>query len=85
VTWPPLHVVEAFPGLPTTSPRGNASVNDQPFLTASSLVFVIVNVSVEVPPAFSVAGLNDLSSRGVASRMRMLSKAASFPSRTRSG
>ena len=54
-------------------------MNDQPFLAASSLVFVIVNVSVEVPPAFSVAGLNDLSSRGVASRMRMLSKAASFP------
>jgi hypothetical protein len=74
-----LHVPPIVAGLATTRPEGRLSVNDHPLFAASSLVFVMVNVSVETPPMGSVAGLNDLSSCGVTSRILMLSKAPSFP------
>src|SRR5271168_60872 len=75
-----VQVVAAAAGVATTRPVGSVSVKPHPFFAASSLVFVIVNVSCDGAPTSSTAGLNDLSSCGVASRTSMLSNDASLPS-----
>src|SRR5689334_14956235 len=72
-------VVAATGGVATFSPVGNVSVNDQPTFSASSVVFVTVNLSCAGWPVCTEAGANSLSSCGVASKTRMSSKAASLP------
>jgi hypothetical protein len=74
-----VQVVDAAGVGATTSPAGNASVNFQPAFDARSVVLVTVNVSTDVPPTATLVGLNDLSSWGVPSRIRTLSKAPSLP------
>src|SRR5580698_6838024 len=63
----------------TTSPGDSLSVNDQPSLAPSSSVFVTVKVSLLVLPSVTDSGLKLLATDGVASRILMLSNAASFP------
>jgi len=57
---PPQFVTVAPAGFATTSPAGNVSVNPTPvWLPGFPAGFVIVNVSVDVPPIAIVVGLND--------------------------
>lgn len=64
----PVGQVVAIAGVAATvMPLGNMSVNDQPTFEASSVVLVMVNVSVDVPPEAILVGANDLSSCGVES------------------
>jgi len=55
--------VVTLAGLATTKPAGRVSVNETP---ASAMVFVMVNVTVEVPFSPIAVGLNDLTITGVA-------------------
>jgi hypothetical protein len=60
----PQFVVVAF-GVPATStPAGNASVNPTPVSPVPTFGFVIVIVSVEVPPDTIVSGLNNFVTVG---------------------
>jgi hypothetical protein len=63
---PSVHVVEMPFGLATVMPEGSVSVNDH-VLAVRSLVFVIVKVSVAVPPRTMLSGLKSLVSCGVES------------------
>ncbi|WUS48095.1 hypothetical protein OG213_28870 [Streptomyces mirabilis] len=54
-------VVDAFAVEATFTPAGRSSAKLKSFFAASSLVFVTVMVSVEVPPLSTVAGLSALS------------------------
>lgn len=79
VTAPAGQVDDPAAGFATCRPAGSLSVNDHPFLAVSSDVFVTVNVSSVVLPSGIEAAPKALSSCGLASDTRMLSKAWSLP------
>lgn len=62
---PPPHVLEAFGTAAITTPGGNESVSGAVKVVAVLLGLPKVIVSVEIPPAFIVGGLNALLSVGV--------------------